>query len=381
MRSKYRILSPSICNVRTLFKVSGLALVAPIASVALASPFWSPDDTKTPIDSSKVCRVADKALTNNPSLNIEGKYWDTAFTSLGKALSTARCKEVWIKQGTYDTSLWHDDDGVTIQAGTTVWGGFYGNDAQDNLYKQSPSATILDGDRYAYHTVTLKGDVQRDTVISNLTISGGQADGSSSKDYDKGGGLYCSGDSTQACSPTIIDVYFERNEANAEGGAVYMTSRKDVSPLFSGSTRFWKNESGGNGGALAIRSGLGSNAQPEIEHARFYGNTADEKGGAIYTYAFASPVFTKISHTEFTNNQAASGSAIFQQHFSFLGNSHNHTELSFSSVDGSAFTAPIRGSSKTVTSITSSYSYFNTPFGSTPLSQFHTLNINATFTP
>lgn len=338
MSFKENFLIDSRKNASQLSQVSSRRFRWPgVAAVALAAcyavPTMASQSYLTPPGTQNICRVASDAPKANNNLPDAGSSWAKAYRSLGKAVNNYQsCREIWIKTGTYDTSDWHADDGITVRAGQKLLGGFKGTGYADSARWGDPTQTILDGDRYAYHTVTLKGDINHNTLFENLTISRGQADGKSSKNYDKGGGLYCNGGANEACSPTLNWVQFRANEADSYGGAVYLSSAKDVSPKFIG-TGFIDNESKGSGGAVAILNKSQSNvARANFDNVYFADNFASSAGGAIFTSTFLQgPVETTIRLGEFERNTAAQGgSAIYQQSGGLFGTGSgltNHTIL------------------------------------------------------
>ena len=152
----------------------------------------------------------------------DGLAWETAYPDLQDALDQAEVLNadgaaenditaIWIAEGTYKPSA---QEGFSMLDGVSLYGGFYGDEA--DLDSRHGTETILSGDRDAsgdhssgdaYHVVY--ADNVTDVTLDDLTITGGNA-------FDRdGGGVYNSG------SLTITGSTISGNSADDDGGGIY----------------------------------------------------------------------------------------------------------------------------------------------------------------
>ncbi|MCM1010082.1 MAG: hypothetical protein NC390_04275 [Fusobacterium sp.] len=136
----------------------------------------------------------------------------------------------------------------------------------------------------------------KNIVISDSNFTGNHAGG-------YGGAIRLNNVSINDNSIThaIHDTIFEKNSA-AEGGAIYVDGT-----VASFDNLTFNDNTAQLGGAMAIYSSNGSLGQGiTINNSHFIGNTADERGGAIYSLGNF-----RVNDSEFSNNEASQGGAIY----------------------------------------------------------------------
>lgn len=233
----------------------------------------------------------------------DGRSWLTAYVNLQDALSAARfdpaVAEIWIAAGSYepDRDSAHPygsrDRAATFKLlpGGAVRGGFPGQPGQESdssVRDPSVYVSVLSGDlagndgpafannsENSYHVVTANG-VSPATILDGVTVSGGNANGSSPE--DSGGGMY-----NYKSSPTLTNCSFSGNSAN-RGGAVY---------------NYYSSRHGENG--------------PTLSNCRFSGNAASYGGGIRNEYSD-----TNVINCLFTGNSGMGG-AMYNYYTAFPG--------------------------------------------------------------
>ncbi len=147
-------------------------------------------------------------------------------------------------------------------------------DPEDPQFVES---TVIDGgaptESSLRSVVTCLTYERAETVIHGLTLTNGSGfQASTTTEYTKGGGLYCSG-----AGPSIWGCRVIKNRAR-DGGGIYYNSPGSPE-LFRGEVRqclFSDNESIREGGALFLSSGTGSSkANIDFRSCIFRGNQAD----------------------------------------------------------------------------------------------------------
>jgi hypothetical protein len=173
----------------------------------------------------------------------DGQSWATAYKYLQDALTAARnsggaITEIWVAAGTYqpDRDCTHPTGSLSRTAtfqlinDVALRGGFAGNedpatfDLADRDFQANQ--TILSGDlagddgpdfanndENAYHVLKASG-VASGTIFDGFTISGGNANDSTSSD-SSGGGMYLSSGSL-----TLANCTFSGNTADWHGGGL-----------------------------------------------------------------------------------------------------------------------------------------------------------------
>ena len=177
----------------------------------------------------------------------DGSNWETAFTDLHAAISTAsaipQIKQIWVAQGTYRPAPPSGDREASFQLvnGLAVMGGYEGlrdrgrpgldepgSDARDtklyetvlsgdlngdDLYVSDPCDLMVESTRKenSYHVVTAIG-CNWAAVIDGVTITAGNANGPESSTH-MGGGIY-------GGHPTISNCRIVANSASNSGGGI-----------------------------------------------------------------------------------------------------------------------------------------------------------------
>jgi predicted outer membrane repeat protein len=214
------------------------------------------------------CRVyADPSFSGG-----DGRSWAHPLQSLQEAVDLAAadgCDEVWAREGWYYTNMYPGNH-LDLPGDVAVYGGFYGTEDSINERDIEKFETVLTGDDVSLNVVRCDSDqgCNANTRLDGFTVRDGfSTDGS-------GGGLYCDG------APMTVERCWFRNNTSRRGGAIYarncdMTIRNTV---------IAKNTTYNNGAGVQLYS-----SDVEFENCLFYGNEADNRGGAIYvdTEAFA----------------------------------------------------------------------------------------------
>ena len=206
------------------------------------------------------------------------------------------------------------------------------DDAGNYKIKKVQGANSTDMDTY----FTMLGTSRIENCVSNgsgaalyahnaavVTLTGATFAGNDSA--DNGGAVYLG----TGVALTLADgVAFEGNHSAMDGGALYLANQYDlqvktetvkvqVPVVFSGSkdddglhgAKFTGNTADGKGGALAFDAQFNGLADNTIRYATFAGNTAQVRGGAI---AFnAGIVKNTLDTCAFTNNRAICGGAVY----------------------------------------------------------------------
>jgi poly(3-hydroxybutyrate) depolymerase len=249
-----------------------------------------------------------------------GSSWADASPKLADALLAAKTnkniKEIWVAEGTYKplyaangTSTNSRDKAFVLVEGLKIYGGFPAN-ANDTEHTSistrglnpSLNATILSGDLNgddtgnlntnrsdnAYHVVIGANIPADKTILDGFTITGGNANGSSSitvngqtVNSNSGGGIY-----NDYSSPTLINLTVSRNTASYGGGIFNTTSS---SPTLTNLT-ISGNRANYGGGICNDAS-----SSPSLTNITISGNTAITDGGGMSNYSYSSPILTNIT--------------------------------------------------------------------------------------
>jgi hypothetical protein len=158
------------------------------------------------------------------------------------------------------------DKAFILRQGVQVWGGYPASGGDDASRNIATNETILSGDigapnvnsDNAYHVVLAMG-VDRKTVLNGLTITGGNANGSSYiqifgyiVNRNNGGGMYTGVNTSHSYSPVLVNVKISGNNASNQGGGMYNYKAKSVlvNVLVSGNAA--SNVGGLGGGMLNV---------------------------------------------------------------------------------------------------------------------------------
>ena len=288
----------------------------------------------------------------------DGSSWEDAYTTLQPALDEAVAgDEIWVAEGIYTPTQEFspgDPRSATFQLknGVSLYGGFdpsvgdVGWEDRDWVN----NVAILSGnigdpdtsDDNSYHVFYHPYGWGGNAILDGVTVTGGNADGTSP--HDRGGGMH-----NTATQPTIQHCTFKGNRANFGGGIANYSSSADVTDCtFSqneattgggiantyGSSgritdsRFLDNVGGTGGGMYndhsspwvvnclfadnTAVSGGGlyndTSASPQVVNSIFIGNTAASNGGGLMNYHATYPLVTNCT---FLGNSGPNGGAIY----------------------------------------------------------------------
>ncbi|HET8809781.1 MAG TPA: FG-GAP-like repeat-containing protein [Flavobacteriaceae bacterium] len=255
-----------------------------------------------------------------------GESWAQAFQTLTKALSEADGRDqIWVAEGTYfpdeGFGATNDDRNASFtvtgaQDGLEIYGGFAGTETQLNQRDPGAHPVILNGDidgdgtatGNSYHVfsfdgTTDEGGITLATVLDGLTITNGNADGSSPD--NRAGGIYLVGNGNgNECSPRIVNTVFVNNSAEV-GGAIYCYGAGGISSPAIVNSIFTGNTTTLIGGAIQTSGNNGGTSSPVVANSIFIFNHSDGDGGAIHNSAVNSGTSaTQISNSIFWGNTA-----------------------------------------------------------------------------
>ncbi len=254
-----------------------------------------------------------------------GTSWANAYTDLQSALANyPTCTEVWVARGTYKPTATTDRTiSFNVKPGVIVYGGFNGSEATLEARLLPANPTVLSGDigvtddssDNSYHVVvidgtTANGPVDFGTLLSDLTITGGNANGAG-PNQGGGGGMYCNGvGAGHQCSPELANLIFENNSAQL-GGAIYNDGHgSGGSGPFLHDMIVRNNQApGGAGGGMYNDGAAGGTSGPVIDRVTFAANSAD-LGGAIYDHGIAGNSNPTVRNSTFYANTATLGGAM-----------------------------------------------------------------------
>jgi Chlamydia polymorphic membrane protein (Chlamydia_PMP) repeat len=274
----------------------------------------------------------------------EGTSWANAI-QLQTALATPHCTEIWVAGGVYKPTTTLDRlISFVIPSGVAVYGGFAGVESVRDQRMPGAHPSILSGDiddndtgtdgvdfstadivgANSYNVVFIDGHtipVLPNTVVDGFTITGGQAVG----DVHAGGGMSCFGAIAitipAQCSPTLSNLIFSGNLAQAAGGALMLEGGYggNASPILIDVT--FRNNAvmasvQGCGGALFNDDGNSGKACAKLTNVTFSGNAAmsamsEGEGGAICNEGSGARCNLELHNVTFSGNSADFGGAIF----------------------------------------------------------------------
>lgn len=241
----------------------------------------------------------------------DGSSWANGFQGAGglaAALAAADAgDQVWVAAGTYKPTLTATRTiSFALESGVEIYGGFAGTEASLDQRDPAANETILSGDLSGNDPVisdnshhVINGAAANSTaVLDGFTITGGNANGTSSGDRDRGGGMLLVGGS----HATIRNCIVTGNRCNFGGGAGYI---RNSSPTFVGCT-FESNQGGSYGGAFDTANG--SNAV--FLSCSFIDNTAARAGG-VESFASSNTVLTNCVFRGNRATGSGGGGAMF----------------------------------------------------------------------
>ena len=271
-------------------------------------------DSDGDADAGHECDAGDASIPScvryvdlNAPADGHGLTWKSAFNDIQTGVQAASALslrdggcEIWVAQGRYFIYKNSFKDTLSVLPQTKLYGGFAGKELYRCERDWKRNETIIDGHKSSeskervYHVVT----AYEYTRIDGFTITGGNAGGE-----DRGGGVSYILDDTSLRSPPaeIWNCRIMDNTAWSGGGL----DNQDLL-LAIADSEFIGNH--------ALFRGGGASVCGHIENTIFFGNTADDSGGAIETNAcaFATTSQFVVSHVVFINNSTISnGGAIY----------------------------------------------------------------------
>ncbi len=235
----------------------------------------------------------------------DGYTWSTAYTTLQKALETAKPgNQIWIAAGTYKPGTTRESY-FSMKEGVKIYGGFAGTETslgeRTGYSMGGTNETILSGDigtpgnnsDNCYHVIynPATPGLTVSSILDGFTITGGNADGDSPHNY--GGGIYNDSSSpflrnitirgnsaskngggitNNSSSPVLTNIIISKNNATEHGGGIYNDSS---SPVLTNITI--NGNDAANGGGIA-----NSNSLSSLNNCIIWGNTATDNGDEIY---------------------------------------------------------------------------------------------------
>ena len=250
-----------------------------------------------------------------------GSSWGNAYVDLQSALNSPVCGEIRVARGVYMPTEGGDPAiRFEIRPGQRVYGGFAGTEA--NLEQRDPAAnrTVLSGDidhdditdadgivvetsdrrgNNSHAVVRMDGTGAAGPVTSITVLDGFAITGAYGYGYN-GGGLYCNGSGTgHECSPTLRNLLFSANVADA-GGALYNDGIDGgrANPVIENVT--FRNNSASYGGAALTNAGRGGDSSPLLTNVTLAGNGFIAMDNVGSYGGNSSPV---LNHVTFSNNR------------------------------------------------------------------------------
>ncbi len=235
--------------------------------------------------------------------NNDGTSWADAYRgpqALKTAMdATAMGDQVWAAKGTYKASPNVRTIVHTLKLGVEVYGGFVGSETVLAERDIVANVTVISGDLLgnddataasrtdnSYHLVVPTTGTT--AVLDGFELRGGNANGASAANLDKGGAIIC----LAGQSPTFRNCRFIDNRCTFGGGAGYLLSS---SPKFF-DCLFQDNQGGAFGGAFDCAN----STQPTFERCIFKGNKA-VRAGATEFFGGSQP---KVTNCLYVGNQA-----------------------------------------------------------------------------
>ena len=254
----------------------------------------------------------------------DGSSWANAFDTLQHALDSAQAGDtIWVANGIYFPTMEAGngtsdrDKAFVLKAGVAIYGGFAGTET--SLGERTlpsfgtPSGSVLSGDigtlgdslDNCYHVVLSVGDSTDAGSLDGFTITGGNADGSSTIQINgetigrnSGGGMY-----NNSSSPSLTNVSINNNKASYGGGMFMNASSPSLTNVIINN-----NKAIGSGGGLYIED----SSNPILTDVTISNNTAGS-GGGIYNVSYSSPTLTDVT---ISGNTAGYGGGIHNYYYS-----------------------------------------------------------------
>ncbi len=258
-------------------------------------------DTSASTGSGTIIYVNDDAADGG-----DGSSWENAYNDLQDAISAVTSgSQIWVGAGIYKPTDGTDREAAFVmKEGVGIYGGFDGA-TDDELSDRDPTnnVTVLSGDigisddtaDNSYHVLFGASD----GTIDGFTIQDGRAD---DKWFNsRGGGLLC----YDGNSPTVQSCIFSNNYA-VEGGAIaaYKYSAPTITDCVITSNTAER------AAGMLLRTGPDTQATgSQISGTTFTGNSANDRGGAVYIDYGAWPGFTGCTFD--SNTAMGNGGAVY----------------------------------------------------------------------
>ncbi len=206
----------------------------------------------------------------------DGSSWDNATDKLelATAFSRGNGTMVWVKKGTYYGDVTNSEGAFYITEGNHIYGGFEGDEAPDydlSLRNFNKNTTILDGQN------------ERRVLMMDEALNSASAaiwDGFTIKNGSgaSGAGVYLNN------YVTLSNCTIKHNNATMYGGGIYINSTGGTARVSLNYTVV-RDNSASMGGGICDRVGA------NYTNCSISNNTSSTKGGGIYLYNSAEPVF------------------------------------------------------------------------------------------
>lgn len=327
-----------------------------------------------PIDSlAKVIYVDDSAVCGG---TCDGTSWVLAYPSLQTALGTSIPGDIiYVAGGTYYPDATDRDISFDIPTGIQLYGGYdgFGTPGSRNSSSVLSGAIGTPSDADNSYTIVRFEDVSQATLLDGFTVTGGNSNSVvTDLDHRHGGGIYITATSTNTCDPVIRDCIITGNNADNNGGGVYVSGGGfggSAYPQFNGCTI--ANNVGSLGGGM-FNDGNLCTAIPVIINCDFNNNEATSTGGGVYNFAKSGgSAAATVVNTIFQNNTAGSAGGYYSLASGSASSISTLTNCTFfanyANVGGATYVNEESGST-TQTTITNSI-YWGSTAGFHPL--FH----------
>ena len=208
-----------------------------------------------------VIYVSEKGNNNN------GKSWETAYTSLQKAVDAAHPgTQIWISEGNYGNTL-----NIESKMALYIYGGFAGNE-ETLSERENILPTRIDGEDKTPHVLTIKNSEY--IRIDGLTITGGKNTGEQTEGNGAGIWLENGGETVR-----FVNCDISNNYASKDGAGIYVCN--GGSPLFVGCD-IKNNEANLNGGAIYINCNADNGYHSRFYNCNISNNKAQANGGIAW---------------------------------------------------------------------------------------------------
>jgi hypothetical protein len=267
-----------------------------------------------PIESlAKVIYVDDSSVCGG---TCDGTSWALAYPSLQTALGTSIPGDIiYVAGGTYYPDASDRDISFEIPSGVQLYGGYdgFGTPGSRNSSSVLSGAIGTVSDTDNSYTVVYFEDASQATLLDGFTITNGNSNSVvTDLDHRHGGGIYITATSTNSCDPVIRDCIITGNNADNNGGGVYVYGggfSGSAYPQFNGCTI--SNNVGSLGGGM-FNDGNLCTANPVIINCDFNNNEATSTGGGVYNFGKAGgSAGATVVNTIFQNNTAGSAGGFY----------------------------------------------------------------------